>query len=60
MDKRVLEQKLKENGWQIVHGSKHDSAIRDGEGTKIPIPRHQGDLDNRTVRTILKEAGLDE
>ena len=58
MTKRELEKLLKKNGWQIVHGAKHDAAVKNDTGTKIPIPRHKGDLDNRTVDTILKEAGI--
>lgn len=58
MTKRELEKLLKKNGWKIISGAKHDAAIKDGIGTKIPIPRHKGDLDNRTVDTILKEAGV--
>lgn len=58
MTKRELEKILKKNGWAIVHGAKHDAAIKDGVGTKIPIPRHKGDLDQRTANTILEEAGI--
>jgi predicted RNA binding protein YcfA (HicA-like mRNA interferase family) len=57
--KKELERILKKNGWIIIHGAKHDAAVKDGTGTKIPIPRHKGDLDNRTVKTILKEAGIE-
>lgn len=58
MTKRELEKILKKNGWKIIHGAKHDAVIKDGTGTKIMIPRHKGDLDNRTVNTILEEAGI--
>lgn len=58
MTKRELEKILKKNGWKIVHGAKHDAAVKDGTGTKIPIPRHKGDLDKYTAETILKEAGI--
>lgn len=60
MTKRELEKILKKNGWDIIHGAKHDAAVKSGTGTKIPIPRHKGDLDNKTIRTILEEAGIEE
>jgi len=58
MTKREIEKILKQNGWQIIHGAKHDAAVKDGVGTKIPIPRHKGDLDERTVKTIFEEAEI--
>lgn len=35
--------------YQYVHPSKHG---------KVTVPYHRGDLDPRTVRSILKQAGL--
>ena len=59
MTKRELEKKLKSHGWKIINGTKHDMAIRDDTGMKIPIPRHKGDLDAKTARSILNEAGIE-
>jgi Predicted periplasmic or secreted lipoprotein len=59
MTKRELEQKLRRNGWRIVHGLKHDMAVHpDWPGIKIPIPRHDGDIPKGTLHSILKDAGL--
>lgn len=58
MTKRELEKILKENGWKIKHGTKHDAAVKDDTGTKIMLPRHKGDYPNSTAKAILKEAGI--
>lgn len=57
--KTEVERILKKNGWTIIHGAKHDAAVKAGTGTKIPIPRHKGDLDKKTVETIFEEAGIE-
>lgn len=48
MTKRELEKILKQNGWEIINGT----------STKIPIPRHKGDIPAGTANSILKDAGL--
>ena len=58
MVKRELEKLLIKNGWKIVHGAKHDMAVKEGVGTKIPLPRHKTDIAKGTVDSILKDAGL--
>lgn len=58
MTKRELEKILKRSGWEIVSGAKHDMAIKEGCSTKIPIPRHKGDIPSGTANNILKDAGL--
>lgn len=58
MTKRELEKILKNNGWIIVSGTRHDMAIKEGTSTKIPIPRHKGDIPIGTAKSILKDAGL--
>ena len=59
MTKRVLEQKLLKAGWTIIHGKAHDMATNPQKpGVKIPIPRHAGDIPKGTMKSILKDAGL--
>lgn len=49
---------LKQNGWIITAGAKHDMARNPNRpGQKIPIPRHI-EIEERTARGILKSAGL--
>lgn len=59
MTKRELEKILKKNGWRIVGGARHDMAVKDGTSTKIPIPRHKGDIPVGTAKSILRDAGLE-
>lgn len=58
MTKRELEKLLKANGWDIISGANHDMAVKSNTSTKIPIPRHKGDIPIGTVKSILKDAGL--
>ncbi len=58
MTKRELERILKKAGWQIISGANHDMAVKPGTSTKIPIPRHKGDIPVETANNILKDAGL--
>lgn len=58
MTKRELERILNNNGWRIVHGTRHDMAVKEGTSTKIPIPRHKGDIPLGTAKSILKDAGI--
>ncbi len=58
MTKRELERILKKAGWRIISGANHDMAVKNGTSTKIPIPRHKGDIPIGTANNILKDAGL--
>ncbi|MEG2381185.1 MAG: type II toxin-antitoxin system HicA family toxin [Oscillospiraceae bacterium] len=58
MERKELEKMLKKEGWTIIHGAKHDMAIKDGSSAKIPLPRHKGDIPIGTLNSILKDAGL--
>ena len=40
------------------HGGNHDIWITD-EGRSVPFPRHAGDLSTGTLRSILKQAGIE-
>jgi len=58
MKRRDLIKILKQAGWTITPGAKHDMAKhKDKPGIKIPIPRHT-EINNYTAEAILKEAGL--
>jgi len=60
MTKRELEQKLRKAGWVITHGKAHDLATNPQKpGVKIPIHRHSGDIPIGTLKSILKDAGLE-
>jgi predicted RNA binding protein YcfA (HicA-like mRNA interferase family) len=60
MTKRELEQKLLRVGWVITHGKAHNQATNPQKpGVKIPIPRHTGDIPKGTVKSIVKDAGLE-
>lgn len=58
MNKRELIKLLKQNGWEITPGSRHDLATNPQcPGVKIPIPRHT-EPNKYTIEGILKAAGL--
>ncbi len=58
MNKRELVKLLKQNGWEIIPGSRHDLATNPNRpGVKIPIPRHT-EPNKYTIEGILKAAGL--
>ncbi len=59
MRAREIEKIIKEDGW-VYKNSKgsHDQYIHPAKPGKVTIPNHRGDLDKRTVRSILKQAGL--
>lgn len=58
MNKRELVKLLKQNGWEITPGSRHDLATNSNRpGVKIPIPRH-AEPNKYTIEGILKAAGL--
>lgn len=56
---REIERILLDDGWifKNARGS-HYQYIHPTKPRKITIPNHPGDLDKRTVRTILRQAGL--
>lgn len=56
---REIEKILLNDGWQFktAKGS-HYSYIHPSKPGKVTIPHHNGDLDPRTVKSILKQAGL--
>lgn len=56
---RELEKLLRDDGWILknVVGS-HHQYVHPTKPGKVTIPRHGGDIDTRTERKILKQAGL--
>jgi len=60
MTKRDLIRKLTKSGWVITHGKAHDLATNQKKpGVKIPIPRHSGDIPIGTVKSIMRDAGIE-
>ena len=56
---REVEKILLEDGW-VFKSSKgsHNQYIHPTKSGKVTIPNHRGDLDIKTVNSILKQAGL--
>ncbi|MBQ1777893.1 MAG: type II toxin-antitoxin system HicA family toxin [Acidaminococcaceae bacterium] len=56
---REVEKLLLADGWTLkgVRGSHHQYTHPQKKG-KVTIPNHKGDLDMKTVNSILKQAGL--
>ena len=56
MKVKVLEKKLRENGWKKTEGAKHSLWLKDDQ--KIAVPRHKTELKKGTALGILKKAGI--
>lgn len=56
---REIETILLKDGWSLkgIKGS-HNQYIHPTKKGKVTIPKHGGDLDIKTVNSILKQAGL--
>lgn len=56
---REIEKIILADGWQFkkARGS-HYSYIHPNKPGKVTIPNHTGDLDPRTIKSILKQARL--
>ncbi|MBN2935642.1 type II toxin-antitoxin system HicA family toxin [Mogibacterium sp.] len=59
MRARELERMLKQDGWQLknIKGS-HRQYVHPEKPGKVTIPFHPGDLNKRTEKSILEQAGL--
>ncbi|MDR0897190.1 MAG: type II toxin-antitoxin system HicA family toxin, partial [Oscillospiraceae bacterium] len=58
MTERAIKQILRDAGWVIQAGGRHDLATHPQKpGIKIAIPRHRGDIPKGTAEAILKQAG---
>ena len=54
-----LERLIKKNGWYLKNSNgSHMQYIHDDKPGNITIPNHPGDLDPKTVRSVLRSAGL--
>ncbi len=56
MKKKDLEKKLKENGFSLKHGAKHDRWFKKGH-PPITVPRHS-EINERLAKKILKDADI--
>lgn len=59
MNFREIEQIILADGWTFkkAKGS-HHHYIHPTKPGKVTIPKHPGDLDPRTIKSILEQAGL--
>lgn len=56
---REIEKMLLADGWQFKNAKgSHHFYIHPTKPGKITIPNHPGDIDARTIKSILKQAGL--
>lgn len=57
---KEVEKLLLEDGWKFkgAKGS-HYQYIHPNKKGKVTVPRHNGDLNIKTVKTILKQAGIE-
>lgn len=57
---REIEKQLLDDGWYLVaQKGSHRHYKHPTKHGKVTIPDHRGDLDIKTARSILKQAGLD-
>lgn len=56
---REIERIIMADGWQLknIKGS-HCQYVHPTKAGKVTIPKHSGDIDMRTIKSILKQAGL--
>ncbi len=56
---REIEKIVKQDGWELddIKGSHHHYKHSSKSG-KVTIPKHTGDVPQRVVNSILKQAGL--
>lgn len=56
---REMEKILLEDGWTLVdvRGS-HYQYKHDAKPGKVTVPNHRGDIPQRVVKSILKQAGI--
>lgn len=60
MRTREVEKIIRQDGWYLVNqtGSHRQYKHKTKPG-RVTIPDHRGDLDKGTVRSILRQAGID-
>lgn len=56
---REIEKIILDDGWQFKNArGSHFYYVHPTKPGKVTIPNHSGDLDPRTIKSILKQAGL--
>ena len=56
---REIEKIILADGWQFKNAKgSHNHYIHPNKPGKVTIPNHPGDLDPRTIKSILKQAGI--
>jgi predicted RNA binding protein YcfA (HicA-like mRNA interferase family) len=56
---RELARKLKRAGFVEIRTSRHPVYYHAGKDLTVPIPMHPGDVPKGTLRTIIRECGID-
>ena len=58
---REIKKLIEADGW-IYKNSRgsHDQYVHPHKPGKVTIPNHRGDLDTRTAKSILKQAGINQ
>lgn len=56
-----IERMLKKDGWYVVrsNGGSHIQYKHPVKKGKVTVPRHNGDVSPNTLKSILKQAGLE-
>lgn len=56
---KELEKMLLADGWRLKNSrGSHFNYVHPARPGKVTIPNHPGDLDIKTARSVLKQAGL--
>lgn len=56
---KEVEKIILNDGWYLKNSKgSHNHYVHPTKKGKVTIPNHSGDLDPRTVKSILKQAGL--
>lgn len=50
--------RLRKAGWSFEEGANHTKAVSPDGKTKVPVPRHKGDLKTGTLKAIEKQTGI--
>ena len=59
MNVREIKKIIEADGWVYKNSrGSHDHYIHPTKSGKVTIPNHRGDLDIRTAKSILQQAGL--
>ena len=56
---RDAERLLREHGFSLTRSSGSHCVFRHGDGRRVVVPRHTGDIPMGTSRAILRDMGID-